>query len=97
MAAVAMTFTACKKEAAPAPAPEPEPISSIFNTNIPGPAAQPVQTAEKTEPAKKGKKGKIGLIIGIVAGAVVLLAGIGVGIWAIVSKVGTPDPTTTRN
>ena len=80
---------------APAPAPEPEPISSIFNTNIPDPNAQTEQKAEKEEPAKKGKKGKVGLIIGIVAGAVVLLSGIGVGIWAIINKVGTPDPTTT--
>ena len=80
---------------APAPAPEPAPISSIFNTNIPEPQAQPAAKTENAEPAKKGKKGKIGLIIGIVAGAVVLLAGIGVGIWAIVSKAGTPDPTAT--
>ena len=80
---------------APAPAPEPAPISSIFNTNIPEPQAQPAAKTENAEPAKKGKKGKIGLIIGIVAGAVVLLAGIGVGIWAIVSKAGTPDPTVT--
>ena len=72
------------------PAPAPESTPNQFGTPSPAPAPTPTEApaaapsfgATVAQPSKKISKG---LLIGIIAGAIVLLAGIGVGAYALLS------------
>ena len=71
----------------PAPAPAPAPVQNPFGAPAPAPTEAPAASSAVPAPGFPGgqgpKKLSKGLLIGIIAGAIVVLAGLGIGAYAL--------------